>query len=184
MRDNSRRGPRKTWLRAFRLMSVEAGGIYSAATEEFRHPVFGSLGRQERDLSHQPHIFLKFIALRIETSDNSSENWRAYHRRCGVSGLARFRVKVEILVNYLANVSLPILNFPRWLCACLKRFLSSARKGRLITRSEGSTRISLTQGSAAEDWDVDSTSFDASPVPPDYANALLHRGSSGSARSN
>ena len=88
------------------------------------------------------------------------------------------------MANSLANVSRPILILPRWLCACVKRFLSRAGEGRLITRSEGATGISLTQGSAAEDWDVDSTSFDASPVPPDYAKAVLHIGSSGSARSN
>ena len=88
------------------------------------------------------------------------------------------------MANSLANVSRPILKLPRWLRACVKQLLSSAREGRLITGSEGSTGISLTQGSAAEDWDADSTSFDASPVPPDYAKALPHIGSSGRARSN
>ena len=99
MRDNSRRGLRKTWLRAFR--GLRAYSYVRGREVSIQRPRRNSvtralcLGRQEKDLSHQPHDFLKVVALRVETPDNSRENWKAYHRRYGFSGLARFRVKDE-----------------------------------------------------------------------------------------
>ena len=58
-------------MRLFKCLFSGHGGIPS--------PGYGSLGRQERDLSHQPHLFLKIIALRFETPENSRENRKAYH---------------------------------------------------------------------------------------------------------
>ena len=64
--------PRRQRLRAFRGFGAysHVSGIYSAATEEFRHPVGASVDK-ERDLSHQTH---NLLTLRDETPDNSREN--------------------------------------------------------------------------------------------------------------